>query len=147
MCEGKIAGKVDSMPVGRLTIYSRKPMKVTETSASYMIHQQPRWTPSEKRSRELVQLPACASTSRGHGLFKRSSAPAFAAFLVLVLYTLAVQPISMLNPESLLVLVLTAACIVVAEAMAAAIVRKRPVAMVLLAHAFITILVGVIWQR
>jgi len=53
----------------------------------------------------------------------------------------------MLNPESLLVLVLTAACIVVAEAMAAAIVRKRPVAMVLLAHAFITILVGVIWQR
>lgn len=80
--------------------------------------------------------------------FKRSAVAAFAAFLVLVLYTLAAQPLSMLTLESLLVLVFTAAvCAVVAGAVASALIRKRPVAMVLLAQALIILLVGVIWQR
>lgn len=54
----------------------------------------------------------------------------------------------MLTLESLLVLVFTAAvCVVVAGAVASALIRKRPVAMVLLAQAHIILLAGVIWQR
>lgn len=79
---------------------------------------------------------------------KRSALAAFGAFLVLVLYTLATQPLSMVTLASLLVLVCgAAACAVLAGAVAAALVCKRPVAMVLLAQVLIILLVGVIWQR
>lgn len=79
---------------------------------------------------------------------KRSALAAFGAFLILVLYTLAAQPLSMLELRSLLLLLLVgAACAVVAGVIAAAFVRKHPVAMVLLAQVLIILIVGFIWQQ
>lgn len=79
---------------------------------------------------------------------KRSALAASGALLILVLYTLAAQPLSMLELRSLLLLLLVgAACAVVSGAMAAAFVRKRPVAMVLLAQVLIILIVGFIWQQ
>ena len=79
---------------------------------------------------------------------KRSAVAAFGAFLILVLYTLAAQPLSMWEPSSLLLLLpVGAACAVVAGVIAAAFVRKHPVAMVLLAQVLIILIVGFIWQQ
>lgn len=79
---------------------------------------------------------------------KRSALAAFGAFLILVLYTLAAQLLSMWESSSLpLLLLVGAACAVVAGVIAAALVRKHPVAMVMLAQALIILIVGFLWQH
>jgi len=101
-------------------------------------------------SKQLVWPAAGAGRTRKALMdyLKRSALAAFGAFLILVLYTLAAQPLSMWESSSLLLLLLVgAACAVVAGVIAAALVRKHPVAMVLLAQVLIILIVGFIWQQ
>lgn len=79
--------------------------------------------------------------------FKRVWLAFFAAFAVLLSYTLALKLPSQLNFDVFLAIVLGAlACCLISGLVAAVIVRRHPVAMVIFSQVLSIALIGVVWR-
>ena len=82
------------------------------------------------------------------GYFKRWALATFGAFLVFLLYTLAVQPLSMISAEELLLLIgVSLGVSLVGGAIAAAAVRRNVAALLLVSQVLVITIFGVAWYR